>query len=120
MASYTHQDWSPVIIHTKKTLEVQKATSTLPKTASISSTTGKLARTIEKNEEEGKPLARVETHERQRLVQLRTSLKLRQEDVARLADVHVSVIKDIEAGNALKNAALMSKIIKRLESRCPK
>lgn len=122
-SGFAHQDWKQVIIRNPKAAAAAAPKKILQKDkaphlqASVASSTGKLARTIEKNEEEGKPLPRVDTQERTRFIQLRTRLKLKQEDVARLVNVNAADIKAIEAGTAIRNGPLMAKLFRILEKR---
>lgn len=122
-SGFSHQDWKPVVLRNRQAAAAAAPKEILQKDkaphlqASIASSTGKLARTIEKNEEEGKPLPRVDTQERTRFIQLRTRLKLRQEDVARLVNVNVTDIKAIESGSAIRNGPLMAKLFRCLEKR---
>lgn len=113
-----HQDWKTVVFHTR-TKPSASSSGAGAATATVSAVTGKPAWKIEAQvdaEGGGKPVERIPTDVRKMLVQLRTSAKLSQRDLARHLNLPVDTIQKMESGSALENKALIQKVKRFLES----
>lgn len=105
---YAHQDWTPVIMKAKKT-----QTEAVPKVQAVTTTpAGKLAWKIEKQVDSdlGKPLNYLPHDTIRAIIGGRTSAKLTQKQLAQRLNIQEKDIKDIEAGKAIENKALISRI----------
>lgn len=118
MAAYEHQDWKTVVFHTKpKAAKIE--TVPKPQGTSSSSATGKPAWKIEKvaDGEEGKlALPKVPKEVASQVIALRIKAKLTQQALATRVNMNHAVIRDIEAGTAIYNKAVVQKILRVLNS----
>lgn len=108
-----HQDWTPVVLRAKKS---PPTTTVSPRTtATISSTTSKPVWKIEKqvDSDQGKPLNLVSSDVAKAIIGGRIAMKLTQKYLAQRLNLPEKEIKEIEAGKAVENKAVIAKI-KRL------
>lgn len=110
-----HQDWSVVTFNKKQPQKNTSQKAAYPP-ATVSSKTGKPAWKIEQqvDSENGKPINRVSKDDSKRIVELRLKARLSQRDLEQKMNLSASSIKDIEAGTAVENKALLSRIIRFL------
>ena len=111
---YSHQDWETVVLKpSKEKHEEQTIKKTVTETLTASQ---KPAWKIEKqvDSEEGKPITLVSTSVAKMVTGARVAKKISQKDLARKLNVPEKDIKDIEAGKALENKALLAKIKREL------
>lgn len=107
-----HQDWKTVVLN-KPRAPAQKAPR--PAVATISSTTAKPAYKIEQqvDSDTGKPLNYVSPEVAKAIIGGRVAMKLTQKELAQRLNLPEKEVKEIEAGKAVENKAVIARI-KRL------
>jgi ribosome-binding protein aMBF1 (putative translation factor) len=99
-----YQDWEPVVL---------KKTQSLKKQGSIANPAGH-KKFVELNADEIPKLNYVSKEEAQTIIQGRKAKDLKQEDLARMLNINVSIIKDFENQKSVSNKQLYSKMLKAL------
>ena len=108
--SVGHQDWTPIVINTKKTMnEGMKASNKLSESQQREH---KLLKQVDDDELTHK---KVSPELRKRIQQGRSALKWKQKDLAQKVNLSVSIINDIETGKAIYNHQHMNKIKRALK-----
>lgn len=111
---YSHQDWKEVIMKRPKSETATVAVAKGP--PATTAVGGKPAWKVEQqvDSDNGKPLNYVGTDTARSIVGGRTAAKLTQKQLAQRLNVPEKDIKDIEAGKALENRALLARIKRAL------
>lgn len=111
---YAHQDWKEVIM--KRPREESATTPVAKGPAPTTAVGGKPAWKVEQqvDSDKGKPLNYVSADTARSIVGGRTAAKLTQKQLAQRLNVPEKDIKDIEAGKALENRALLARIRRAL------
>ena len=131
MASYAHQDWKPVVLHTKpgalpaseaarrgQLSSEQKKNADFAgahANAQVKGLVGAAAAKIEKGSEEGDfHHARLPTEVRKRISTLRTQRGLTQAQLAQRVNVPPRVVQEYENGKAIPNGEMLAKLARAL------
>jgi len=104
--SMSHQDWNPVIVKTKQSIEEEKKTSSR-KLSESQQRDHKILKQVDNDE---LTHTKVSPELRKQIQQGRSALKWKQKDLAQKTNLPVSVINDIETGKAIYNPQHMNKI----------
>jgi ribosome-binding protein aMBF1 (putative translation factor) len=99
-----YQDWEPVVL---------KKTSGSKSQSSIANPAGH-KKFVELNSDDVPKLTYVSKEEAQNIIQGRKAKDLKQEDLARMLNMNVAVIKDFENQKLIANKQLYSKMLKAL------
>lgn len=99
-----YQDWEPVVLKKSSSIKRQNTTANPAGHKKF----------IELNADEVPKLNYVSKEEAQNIIQGRKAKDLKQEDLARMLNINVAVIKDFENQKLLSNKQLYSKMLKAL------
>lgn len=118
MSEYSHQDWKTVVLRPKKEVEVKTVAKGAAgvSTSTVSTATGKPAWKIEEqvDSDVGKPIKLVSKEDASAIVKGRVEKKLTQKELAQKLNMQQKEIADIEAGKAVENKQVLSKIKRAL------
>lgn len=112
VTSFSHQDWTPVVVHKNNKNGVSK---NVVKRETIAQTTGRPAWAIERDAEDCKKLPLCTCEERMTVIRGRIAKEWSQEKLAQMVNINAKIIRDIESGIGVRNGTILSKIKRVLQ-----